>query len=632
MSLALPLGLLGLLGIAALILIYILKPKYAEKAVSSTFVWKLTLKYKKKKLPFQWLRSSLLLILQLSILSLLAFSLAQPLFAVSIESGEKIIILESSASMLAQKDGRTRFDRALTDITRLAEETVPKDKVSVILAAGTAVPLVTRSDAEGLIKLSLTGVECGYGQADIPGAMTLAESILRENPSAEIILYTCREHPDSGVTVKNMSDREWNAAILDFKAEFIEGYFRFSVETASYNTAADLSLVLEIDGQFAEVKAVRLGADQPQTVAFGAAPVSYDNARVYIDVADAFVYDNEFRLFGGGKQNFRIQLVSKAPLFLGAALRADRNCDVIVPGYTPEAAELIQAAANEAERLMLIDGFTIDDYLYESAGYDLYVYERMTPGVLPVDGAVWLINPESEPSGSGLSLGARVSGSFTLTATGAGGEAYDAVFANNFPYADVTLSDYRRVLRADGYEEIFTVGGNPVLLARQADGVKLTVFALDFHNTNLPITLGFPILINNLIQYSLTRTTESYLYEVGNRVAITPAAVATSITVEGGGIRQDFDAVNEKVSVTVNKSGAYTVTQTLRTKSTEENFFVRIAKGQSDFSSVGEAVKLPPVSGTAPKVFDTIDILSYLALALLAIISFEWERQYREQY
>ena len=51
MKILTPLGLLGLLGILVLILIYIIKPNYQQKYISSTYVWKLSLKYKKKKIP-----------------------------------------------------------------------------------------------------------------------------------------------------------------------------------------------------------------------------------------------------------------------------------------------------------------------------------------------------------------------------------------------------------------------------------------------------------------------------------------------------------------------------------------------------------------------------------------------------
>ena len=49
MSWLTPLGFLGLIGLLILLLIYILKPNYQNKFISSTFVWKLSLKYKKKR-------------------------------------------------------------------------------------------------------------------------------------------------------------------------------------------------------------------------------------------------------------------------------------------------------------------------------------------------------------------------------------------------------------------------------------------------------------------------------------------------------------------------------------------------------------------------------------------------------
>ena len=51
MSLLAPLGLLGLLAVAVLIFIYIIKPNYQQKIVSSTYIWKRSLKYRKKRLP-----------------------------------------------------------------------------------------------------------------------------------------------------------------------------------------------------------------------------------------------------------------------------------------------------------------------------------------------------------------------------------------------------------------------------------------------------------------------------------------------------------------------------------------------------------------------------------------------------
>ena len=73
-----PLGLLGLLGILVLIIIYILRPNYQQKFVSSTYIWKLSLKYRKKRIPTSKLRDLLLILCQVLILAGSAAALATP--------------------------------------------------------------------------------------------------------------------------------------------------------------------------------------------------------------------------------------------------------------------------------------------------------------------------------------------------------------------------------------------------------------------------------------------------------------------------------------------------------------------------------------------------------------------------
>ena len=48
-----PLGLLGLIGVPILIIIYIIKNKYTEQTVSSTYIWTYSEQFlkRRKKLP-----------------------------------------------------------------------------------------------------------------------------------------------------------------------------------------------------------------------------------------------------------------------------------------------------------------------------------------------------------------------------------------------------------------------------------------------------------------------------------------------------------------------------------------------------------------------------------------------------
>ena len=81
MSWLTPLGFLGLIGLIVLIIIYIIKPNYQQKFISSTFVWKLSLKYRKKKIPISQLRNILIFICQVLIITACTCILAQPFIA-----------------------------------------------------------------------------------------------------------------------------------------------------------------------------------------------------------------------------------------------------------------------------------------------------------------------------------------------------------------------------------------------------------------------------------------------------------------------------------------------------------------------------------------------------------------------
>ena len=93
-----PLGLLGLLAIPIIILIYIVKSKYVQKPVSSTFIWKRSLRYVKRKIPLNFI-VSLLLILQILTVTVASLAISRPTI-VPFSSNETIIIIDSSASML----------------------------------------------------------------------------------------------------------------------------------------------------------------------------------------------------------------------------------------------------------------------------------------------------------------------------------------------------------------------------------------------------------------------------------------------------------------------------------------------------------------------------------------------------
>ena len=76
MSFMYPLGLLGLIGVPLLIIIYILRSKYNEQTVPSTYLWHLSEKFFKRRNPLSGITGIISLILQ--ILMVIILSLASP--------------------------------------------------------------------------------------------------------------------------------------------------------------------------------------------------------------------------------------------------------------------------------------------------------------------------------------------------------------------------------------------------------------------------------------------------------------------------------------------------------------------------------------------------------------------------
>ena len=151
MTLLIPLGLLGLLSIAGLILIYIIKPNYQQKYISSTYVWALSLKLKKKRLPVSKLRNLLLILCQILFLVMCALALAQPaiLTRAAITEREVIAIIDCSASMRASTDGQTRFQRAVNEVDALSGEVFNAGGyVSICLASSVPSVIAQRATAE----------------------------------------------------------------------------------------------------------------------------------------------------------------------------------------------------------------------------------------------------------------------------------------------------------------------------------------------------------------------------------------------------------------------------------------------------------------------------------------------------
>ena len=674
MELLLPLGLLGLLGIVILIIIYILKPNYQQKVVSSTYVWRLSLRYRRKRIPINRLLSLLILLCQILVITACALILAHPVIpSEEINRGnERIVVIDASANMLAASDGTTRFERAVEQARELASTILmePDGVVTVILASDEPDFLVRRAGndqrtdvLEQLDSLvSGTELQCTYAQADVTGAMGLAEDILEINPEAEVLFYTGTSYIDqSGVTVVDVSQEgEWNAAILDADVELVDNFYTFTVQVASYGRNSSISVHCDIYGANAgniDVSLVypnvqcAMGETVTVEIATGinADPVNcdtpvyaYDRTRIYVEVLDSadddsFSYDDSITLYGGRPTAINIQYASAARNpFVSLALSSLRNTMSLRWNINIDEVE--------------VDGNSTDpEDMPKTEGYDLYIYEdgfdqngnaktSVMPQTMPTDGIVILINPFSSPVGADLVLDRIVSGgdvSFPLSAA----EGQTSSILSGLTPENIPVRQYVRISLYDGYEPVMYVNGDPALLVKDDPYQKVAVLSFSV-NYSLPIGADYPMMLYNLFTYFLPSTvTKEYvedgvtvnevgfLFEVGETVTLNARGPELSLS------GPDGDALYEEFPSTMvaTTPGIYTASQTLLSGAQmTDSFYVKVAASESDLTR--EEASVDGISFPEIEQDNDFDLLLYLAIALAALLFIEWLLQIKENF
>lgn len=623
MSFLNPAGLWGLLGIPVLILIYIIKPKFQEKLVTSTFIWKLSQKYKKKSQPWQ-ITNLLLFVVQLITIAVISMILARPVVITEDGAAEKIVILDASASMMVTGKETSRFEAAKEQICDLADDMESYGKMTVILAGTESYTLVERSDSERNIKELVKNAECTYGEADLSNAFQLTEEIRKENPEASVYLFTDKQYEENiGIKVVNVSEEAWNVAVCSMEVNKAENReLIFSAELASYGRDTAATVVLYVDDVLADAQLVGLLADVPATVEFTDLGIrQYETARIYVEAADSIPADNEYHLLEGKAQNYEVLLVSEEPTFLEAALMTFENISVTTVASLDE--------LDQGEQY-LPDGTYVEDI--PSTGYDLYVYDTIMPKTLPGDGAVWMIYPEKVPKGVTFKLGDTVTAEAYMEIAPDSGSELFATLSSEVSAEDVYINEYLEISSALGFETIYTCNDAPVVLAGDADNVRAVIFAFDLSASNLPLRIAYPALIHNMVQYSLCPVLNQTSYEVGEEIILNKVSGAVLTSVRGS----DAAAVAENhvrmpASYVAEEPGLYTVTQVMSDDSVETaEYFVRLAAEESNLTAAGGS--LPELEGAEVKVSYEKEITRWFVLALLLLIVVEWGLQYREQF
>lgn len=401
------------LTVPLLVALYFLKLKRTIRPVPSTLLWKKAIEDLRVNAPFQKLRKSLLLLLQLLVLALAALALGKPMFqAAQKHEGTLILLIDQSASMsVLEKGGLTRLEQA-REQARNVVDAMSDDARAMVIAFSDRANVVSSFDTDKqAIKRKIDSIEQTQSTSSLTEAISLAEAYSQNliiggeapgtdvgapvsaAPAASVFLFSDGRIEDSEKTpfrqidpskmrMTMVGERSDNVAILSMAARRNFERPSFLEVTATVRNfgsqAVTADATLYVDGKTVDVKAIqlsrgRVGQVDPEANQLDAADAVQDArqivvfdqiefggggvAEVVLKVDDALTADDRAWSVIDPPRRLRVLLVSPDNLFLEDVLT---NPDIDLVKMTGPQYENAPENQITAEKRSLFDVVILD--------------------------------------------------------------------------------------------------------------------------------------------------------------------------------------------------------------------------------------------------------------------------------
>jgi hypothetical protein len=484
-----PLALLGLLLIPAVIAMYLLKLRRDERVVSSTLLWTRLVTDVEANAPWQRLRRSLLLLLQLLLVAILALLAARPFLERPAGLARDIVlVLDTSASMAATDVSPNRLEAAKAAALEALRDLPTGGTVSVVTADRTARIVVNETSDMGRVRQALDGIEPTSASGDLGDALELAGKLAARSGDAQILVATdgaLATRPAVAVAapikVLSVGRSHKNQAIVALAVRSApSGVTRsvfVSVANLDLETAQRRLELRDGGGALIEVRDLQL---DPQA-----------RSNVVIDDVPGDVGSIELRLVGPDPS------VETAPDDLATDDRAwaivppdERKVVLLVGDGDP----YLETALSYLPNVELY-GVTLDEYGPQTArtdgrAWDLTIFEGPLPDQLPRT-PILAIGPTGDSD-----LG-QVTG--TLENPGIGSLSPDEPVLRYVDLSTTHIAEAARLELPDWARSIIPgPKGAPLLYAGNRAGLPTAVLAFEPRQSDLPLQVAFPILLANL--------------------------------------------------------------------------------------------------------------------------------------
>ena len=611
-----PAGLWLLLGIPFLIVLYIIRSKHKDRNVSSTYIWKLSDRFMKKRVHLYAISRIILLILEILAVAAAAFLLARPAVE-HLPEQDYILVFDASASMqVSAADGKTRFDEAVERARKLAEKVDDGHRFSIIVAGEDAVCPLRYSTSKDAIELSLNALTCDLGECGDDKAFSLVNEIAAKTAHPKVVFYTDRSCANTGspdTEVVNVSgalgEKNLCAAGLRVRRVLQENEFVGTIVSDNYNGTVLAVLTSDEDDNVLDVEEVDCHAGETVEVVFrrqNAEPFTWARMSV-VATDDGFKDDDSYILFPDYVRQRRIEVVSESPYFLQKAISLIPGCDV---KYVPS-----------------LDRAEFGDY-------DLYVFdcESMRAGEtvaeLPQDAPVILMNTEVE------AIGLKLGEERTEEAVALREKDADLPLVADFNASETVVGAYRVLDVSAAWTTLLSCADEPVAAVKtNSKGYAIVAFSFDFHDSNLPMQGKFAQLMSELLDYSAPALLDSVHFPVGETIVLR-AEKQGALNVKTPEGRTRMPAVKDGAATfTPYTAGVYTVEEAYGEDAKNEvSVFVHIPSEESVRAEIAELAPVSAAVGAEETTEAKLEIYIWMAVLLLFVLICEWGVFLYEQF
>lgn len=591
------------LTIPVIVVFYLLKRRRVRLRVPSTILWQRYLAETQASAPFQRLRKSWLLFLQILLLLLAVFSLARPYFAGrQTPSSLRVLVLDASASMQSTDVAPSRFDAARAEARKWVDGLRPGQSM-VVLQAGprTDIRQSATTDRQAL-RRALDACVVTDGPSRIGDAFKMAESLIRDVADAEIHLFSDGaiggleefENRNLPLVYHRVGERAKNVAIgsLEVRANPENPKQRaVFASVANLSTERVETLVeLSFEGQVLDARPLILPAGETESVVFLVSQERDGIFTVRHDARDEMAADNQASVASPLPAAIRVLLVTRGNRFLEKALRAAGEVELSLAASVPE----------------------------DTSGWDFVVLDDVAPASWP-SGNVWAV---------------RVAATNWFETTGPLKGPPIVDWKATHPLLRFVNPDNVAVAEAVGVKPptwgtvVIDSPRGPLVVAGESGRQRAIWMGFDLLSSTWPLRLSFPMFVANAVEWlnPATARAEQLNLRAGDplRFELPPGAGEVAVRPPGGDwMRVTVDSgAREAVFGATDRQGVYG----LRYGTNEVTFAVRALDLVESDTTPRPEIKVGRYGGTASTSMRSgnLEIWRWFAGLALGVLLFEW--------